>query len=465
MESEFATRNQGSSDSDRPSGSDRSVIPGDAARSLAIYNFFFPVVFAAMLPSVLTRMFRRGGFRTRFGQRLGRFTEADRARFQGRSWIWIHSISVGETFIALKLARSMHERDPRIGIVLSTTTTTGFAEAEKSAGEWLVPIYNPIDAKGIVSRTLDVIRPRQLVLIEGEVWPNLVAECRRRSIPVSLVNARLSPRSEDRFRRYAFFTGPIFRLLNRICVPEPEDVERWQSLGAESDRIVCAGSIKFDNPSVTASREAEFRELITNIGIYGDTPIIVAGSTWDPEEKALAQMLPKLRKTAPGCFLIIVPRHVERCTELHHDLTALGLTVVRRSTINRTSPRADILLVDTTGELRDWYSLATAVFVGKSLPGVAEIGGQNPAEPAVLGKPTIFGPHMENFSAVVAQMLREPAAAAQVPNVDILLLVLQQLLTDPERRRELGLRAQAAVVAHSGATQRTAALILPQSGI
>jgi 3-deoxy-D-manno-octulosonic-acid transferase len=446
------------------SGSEESAIPSDAARSLFVYNLFFPLVFLALLPSVLMRMFRRGGFRAKFGQRLGRFNAADRARFENRSWIWIHSISVGETFVALKLARSIYDLDPQIGIVLSMTTTTGFAEAEKFANEWLVPIYNPIDTRRIVRRTLDVIRPQQLVLIEGEVWPNLVAECRRRSIPVSLVNARLSPRSEERFRRYASWTAPIFRLLDRISVPEREDIERWQALGADRECIVCTGSIKFDNPSASSSsREAEFRELITCIGVRSDTPIIVAGSTWAPEEKLLAQILPKLRKLAANCFLIIVPRHVERCAELHHELTALGLTVVRRSHISRTSPRADILLVDTTGELRDWYSLATAVFVGKSLPGVAEIGGQNPAEPAVLGKPTVFGPHMENFTALVAQLLREPASAVQVPNSDILLLVLQQLLTDPERCEELSERAKAAVSCHAGATQRTAALLLGRS--
>lgn len=438
-----------------------TAIPSDATRSLFVYNLFFPFVFVALLPSVFLRMYRRGGFRARFGQRLGRFSDEDRTRFEGRTWIWIHSISVGETFIALKLARSLHERDPRIGIALSTTTTTGFAEAEKFANEWLIPIYNPIDSKRIVTRTLDLIQPQQLVLIEGEVWPNLVAECRRRSIPVSLVNARLSPRSEQRFHRFASWTGPIFRLLDRVYVPEPENLERWHTLGVERQRIICTGSIKFDNPSASSSRETEFRELITHLGVRADAPIIVAGSTWAPEEKVLVQLLPKLRKTAPGCFLIIAPRHVERSTELHHELTALGLVVVRRSQISRTSPRADILIVDTTGELRDWYTLATAVFVGKSLPSIAEIGGQNPAEPAALGKPTIFGPHMENFSTLVAQLIREPAAAVQVPNADILLLVLQQLLTDPTRCQELGERARAAVTTHAGATQRTAAFLLP----
>jgi 3-deoxy-D-manno-octulosonic-acid transferase len=280
-----ANPNQCPSGSDRPFGSDQSAIPGDARRSLFVYNLFFPLVLPALLPSILSRMIRRGGFRAKFGQRLGRFSPVDRGIFQGKSWIWIHSISVGETFIALKLARSLRERDPGLSVVLSTTTTTGFTEAQKSASEWLVPIYNPIDSKRIVQRTLDLIQPKQLVLVEGEVWPNLVSECRRRAIPVSLVNARLSPRSEARFRKFSSWTGPIFRLLDRVCVPEPEDIDRWHALGVGRERIICTGSIKFDNPSLSSSREKEFRDLVSFIGVRDDTPIIVAGSTWASEEK------------------------------------------------------------------------------------------------------------------------------------------------------------------------------------
>jgi 3-deoxy-D-manno-octulosonic-acid transferase len=437
------------------------VLPPDARRALRIYNFFFPLVFLALLPGFLVRMFRRGGFREKFGQRLGRYTAEDLVRFRSREWLWIHSISVGETFVALKLAHALHELDPTIGILLSTTTSTGFAEACKAASEWLEPIYNPIDARSIVRRALDALRPRQIILIEGEAWPNLVAECVRRGVSVSLVNARLSPRSERRFRKFRALTGPIFRLLDRICVPEPEDVARWQNLGADAARVTCTGSIKFDNPAATnPSRADEFRALLDPLGVTSETPIIVAGSTWAPEEKTLAALLPELRRDFPGCFLILVPRHVERCAEIQRELDALPLRVIRRSLLPLPLPKnAEVLLVDTTGELRDWYALATIVFIGKSLPGIAQIGGQNPAEAAVLGKPIVFGPHMENFAALVAH-LHAHSAAEQVPDTASLASRLRVLLADPAHRAALGQQARIALAAHAGATARTTALLL-----
>jgi len=437
-------------------------LPADARRSLQVYNLFFPLVLVVLLPSLLLRMIRRGGFRAKFGQRLGRYSAEERARWAERRTIWIHSISVGETFVALKLAYAFHAQDPEARVLLSTTTSTGFAEAAKvsqTAGDWLEPVYNPVDAAGIVRRALDAFHPDQLILIEGEAWPNLVAECFRRGIPVSLVNARLSPRSARRFQKFRKWTGPIFRLLDRVAVPEPADVECWASLGVDPARVTCTGSIKFDNPAIYTSREAEFRALLAPLGVTDSTPILVAGSTWAPEEKELAAVLLALRLAYPDLFLVVVPRHVERAAELVRVLEALPLRIVRRTELPAAASQpADILLVDTTGELRDWYALATVVFIGKSLPGIAEVGGQNPAEPAVLGKPVIYGPHMENFGPLVAH-LRAREAAFEVSAAAGLPEVIRQLLADPERRTTLGNRAREALAVHAGATARTCDLL------
>jgi 3-deoxy-D-manno-octulosonic-acid transferase len=439
-------------------------IPSDARRALLLYRLLFPFVFVFLLPATLLRMVRRGGFREKFGQRLGRYSAADRARLAGREWVWIHSISVGETFVALKLARALHARDPACGIVLSTTTTTGLAEARKAAAAWLEPIYNPLDARFIVRRTLDTLRPRELILIEGEVWPNLVAECRERGIPLSLANARLSPRSERRFRRFRVISGPIFRLLDRITVPEPEDVARWQQLGVERERVHCTGSIKFDDPGSATSRTAEFRALLTSLGVGADAPILVAGSTWAPEERALAAALLELRSEFPALFLVLVPRHVERAESILRDLAPLDLRIALRSRLpaSHQPPAASVLLVDATGELRDWYALATVAYVGKSLPSVDEVGGQNPAEPAALGCPVLFGPHMENFAAVV-ELLRRRDGALQISSAAELAPQIGALLRDPERRAALGARGQAALQTHRGATARTVELIARQT--
>ncbi len=431
-------------------------LPSDARRSLLVYNLIFPFALIVLLPGLLSRMIRRGGFRAKFGQRLGFYLPADGERLRGRDWIWIQSISVGETFVALKLAHALHRRNPTIGILLSTTTSTGFAEASRAATDWLEPIYNPIDARGVVKRSLDLFKPKRLIIVEGGLWPNLVSECYRRGIPVSLVNARLSPRSERRFRKFRALTGSIFRLLDRIAVPEPADVARWRSLGADDSRVVCTGSVKFDNPAIFGSREEEFRALLFPLGIRPETPILLGGSTWAPEEKALAECVRTLRAEFSGLFLILVPRHVERAADILQELESLDLRVVRRTALREndsSAAGADVLLVDTTGELREWYALATVVFIGKSLPGIREVGGQNPAEAAVLGKPMVFGPHMENFAALTAHLI-ENKAAMQVANASALTEAIRLLLTDPDQRNALGERARSALRAHAGATAR-----------
>ena len=433
-----------------------ALLPPDARRSLVIYRLFFPLVFVVLLPGFLLRMFRRGSFRDKFGQRLGRYDAADRARFAGGRWLWIHSISVGETLIALKLARELHTHAPHFQIALSVTTSTGLALASDAAGEWLAVLYNPIDSARCVRAALDLIRPEKLLLIEGEVWPNLVAECRARRIPVSLVNARLSPRSERRMRAARRWVGPVFRLLDDVCVPESDDIARWQSLGVSAEKIRVTGSIKFDSMSGVPTREAEFRALLAPLGVHESTRILLGGSTWAPEEKTLAEMLPRLRAEFPDLFLILVPRHVERTAEILRTLAPLR--IARRSALPLAQP-CDALLVDTTGELRDWYALATVVFVGKSLPEVEQPGGQNPAEPAALGKPVLFGPRMDNFASIV-DLLTAHGAARTVVDPASLEREIAALLRDPAARIAMSAAAQAALATHRGATQRTVSLLI-----
>ena len=408
-----------------------------------------------MVPGFLRRMLRRGNFREHFAQRLGRFDAAERERFADGRWLWIHSISVGETLLALKLAREIRTQAPEFRIALSVTTSTGFALAQESACDWLAVLYNPIDAPRCVRATLDLIRPQRVLLIEGEVWPNLVAECCVRNIPVALVNARLSPRSERRLRAARRWVEPIFRLLDMVTVPEPADVARWMSLGVLRERIQVTGSIKFDAiGGPDASRVAEFRALLAGLRVKDDARLLLGGSTWAPEEKVLAEMFLRLRTEFPDLFLVLVPRHIERTAEILRTLAPLPLRVARR-----TAPEpCDVLLVDTTGELRDWYALASVVFVGKSLPGVAQSGGQNPAEPAVLGKPVLFGPQMENFASIVEHLVHH-GAARTVADAAELERELATLLRDPAACEAMGAAGCAALGSHAGATARTVRLL------
>jgi len=427
-------------------------LPADARRSLRIYNLFFPLVFFALLPGFLLRMFRRGGYREKFAQRFGRYTTGERARFASGRWLWLHSISVGETLLALKLARQMRALDPTANIVLSVTTSTGFAVAQEAASEWLEVIYNPLDLLRFVRSALDVVRPERLIFIEG-TWPNLLAEARQRGLPVAFV-PRLSPRSEGRFRQARKLTGPIFRLIDVLAVQEPDDVMRWESLGVDRERIRITGNTKFDYSAGGGERVAEFRALLRQLGVSEDAPVLLAGSTFPGEELILARLFRDLRGRFPQLFLILVPRHVERTPEVLADLRSLDLRVVLRSD-GAPSP-ADVLVVNTTGELRDWYHLATVVFIGKSL---TAHGGQNPVEPVLAGKPVVYGPHMENFAAIVTRW-RAEEAAVQIQDEAELKEQLADLLANAARRETLAGRARDIVAAHFGATERTAKAIL-----
>lgn len=433
------------------------MLPADARRSLFIYNLFFPLVFVALLPGFLLRMLRRGGYREKFRQRFGRYAPEERARLARGEWIWLHSISVGETLLALKLARQIREREPGKCIALSVTTSTGFAVAQPHTNDWLEIIYNPLDAPWIVRAALDAVRPVRLIFIEA-IWPNLLAAAKRRGLPVTFL-PRLSPRSAARFRRARFFTGPIFRLLDALAAAEPEDREAWQTLGVEPARLHVTGNAKFDAAAPTGGRTAEFRALLRDLGVPDDAPILLGGSTFPGEERILADALRKLRARWPALFLILVPRHVERAAAILAELEPTGLRLAvrsRLSTRNQKPETSDALLVDTTGELRDWYTLATVVFMGKSLTAT---GGQNPVEPVLAGRPVIFGPHMENFVPIVARFLAGDAAV-QVRDAAELRAQLATLFADAPRRAQLAERARAIAAIHSGATERAVGVLL-----
>ena len=433
------------------------MLPADARRSLFIYNLFFPLVFVALLPGFLLRMLRRGGYREKFRQRFGRYSPEERARLARGEWIWLHSISVGETLLALKLARQIREREPGKCIALSVTTSTGFAVAQPHANDWLEIIYNPLDAPWIVRAALDAVRPVRLIFIEA-IWPNLLAAAQRRGLPVTFL-PRLSPRSAARFRRARFFTGPIFRLLDALAAAEPEDREAWQALGVDPARLHVTGNAKFDAAAPTGGRTAEFRALLRDLGVPDDAPILLGGSTFPGEERILADALRELRTRWPALFLILVPRHVERAAAILAELEPTGLRLAvrsRLSTRNQKPETSDALLVDTTGELRDWYALATVVFMGKSLTAT---GGQNPVEPVLAGRPVIFGPHMENFAPIVARWLAGDAAV-QVRDAAELRAQLATLFADAPRRAQLAERARAIAAIHSGATERAVGVLL-----
>ena len=422
-----------------------------------IYNLLWPLGLLFFLPGYLLKLFRRGGYREKFGQRVGIYGADVRTRLAKPRSTWLHAVSVGEVTVALKLASALRALEPDLHCVLTTTTTTGFALASKNASSWIEVMYTPLDFWPIMRRAFAVFHPARILLIEAEVWPNLAAEARARRIPIALVNARLSPRSEKRFRLFRFFVAPTFRLLDLVCVQDPADVDRWQQLGVERSRIRHTGSIKYD--SVNRDDHVDIQKArVFDLNVSNpDQLVLFGGSTHRGEEEILARVFLKLRQKFPSLRLFIAPRHVERLREIRMQLEDLSFHVRLASEArSHRDAKPDCVLLDTTGELQRWYGIATVVFMGKSL---MAHGGQNPVEPILAGKPVIFGPHMENF-ATLAQTLVAKNGAIQVLDVDELERAVEKLLRDDGARQLLVQRAEEALTQHRGATARTAQVVV-----
>ena len=418
-----------------------------------LYNLLWPLGLACFLPGYFLKMVRRGGYREKFGQRLGIYDRELRVRLAKQRSTWFHAVSVGEVMIALKLAQQLRTLEPDVHCVLTTTTTTGFALANKNAPPWIQVLYTPLDFWPVMRRAFSVICPARIILVEAEIWPNLAAEAHARRIPLVLVNARLSPRSERRFRRFRFFVAPTFRLLDLVCVQELEDADRWHRLGVERSRIRHTGSIKYDPADI--DRDADVQG-IDHLAVKPEPPVLFGGSTHRGEEELLGKVFLRLRQKFPSLCLFIAPRHVERVREIRAQLQALSLQVgLVSEAASHSETNPDCVLLDRTGELQRWYGIATVVFMGKSLTAQ---GGQNPVEPIIVGKPVIFGPHMENF-ATLAKTLVSKDGAIQVSDVDSLEQALDKLLRDGQARQRLVQNAREVLNQHRGATARAAALI------
>jgi 3-deoxy-D-manno-octulosonic-acid transferase len=419
-----------------------------------LYNLLFPVVLVLLLPGFALRMIRRGKYRHKFWQRFAIYSEGVERKIADTGRVWVHAVSVGEVNIAMKLIQDLRESDPSLEFVLSTTTSTGFKLAASRKSTWLEPIYNPLDFYPVARRAMRLIRPRALVLVEAEVWPNCVCEAKRIGCPVVLVNARLSRRSEARFRKIRWIAAPVFNQIDTLCLQEPDDRDRWVSLGVKPSKLEVTGSIKFDDSAAAPRPERDFWPVLETLGLSRERPVIVGGSTFEGEELLLAEVYRELQKKHPGLFLILVPRHQERADGIVAQLEQNGFQVSRRTQPGLVE-KPDLLLVDTTGELANWYRCATAVFIGKSLMAT---GGQNPAEAVTAGVPVVFGPNMQNFDSLVSLFLKANAAL-EVTDSGSLESAFDRLLLSPELCQTMTKAAAECLEIHRGATRRTAQII------
>lgn len=426
-----------------------------------VYNLLFPIAFAFLLPHFILRMLRRGGYGRHFCQRFGRYGAAEAALLAapGRP-IWIQAVSVGELAVAFSFMDELRRRDPAARFVLTTNTSTGHALALRKIRAPDVTLYFPMDVPWVIPRALRRIRPSAVVLVENEMWPNLIRYARRQGIPTVLVNGRISEHSYRGYRKIRFFTRRLLPQIHWFCVQSAVDRERLLALGAPADRTEIAGSAKYDLDPTAPTAEARACALLAKLGVKPGHPVLVGGSTWAGEEDVLLDLYREAKAAHPGFMLVLVPRHAERREEVLETIRRHGLSVVQRSQFpdSAASPdqRPDVLLVDTTGELRGFYTAADVAFVGKSL---TQTGGQNPIEPARDGKPVVVGPHMENFAAI-AQDFTAARAWVQATDAADLKAIVLRLLGDAAERARLGRAAAELVANQAGATRRMVERVL-----
>lgn len=425
-----------------------------------IYNILFTTFFLLASPYYFWRMRRRGNWLDGFFQRFGSYDVKTKQAVTNRHILWLHAVSVGEVNLCTQLIRALEPRLPNVKIIVSTTTTTGMGELKKKLPMHISKIYYPIDRRKYVARAIATLRPRAIVLVEAEIWPNFIWRAKRQEIPLFLVNARLSERSFRGYKRFGFLFRSLFAEFDGVGAQNEVDADRLRKLGCRPEVIRVVGNLKFDAARIEERRVLNVAALMAQLGVPADAQLLVAGSTHPGEEAILADVTQRLRTRFPKLFLILVPRHFERCREVGRELQTRGIKFAYRSEVTaHTQHRAgelDCLLVNTTGELKFFYEPATVIFVGKSLTAQ---GGQNPIEPGALGKPILFGPNMQNFADVARSFVANDGAV-QVKDAAELESQLAALLRDAARREQLGQNALKVVRENLGAIERTVEMIL-----
>ena len=425
-----------------------------------VYSLLLTLGLLVLLPRFLFDAIRHGKYVAGFRERLGSLPAIES---KGRPVVWLHCVSVGESQAAQPLVRAIRKRFPEYILVISTITLTGQKLARELFKEEATKVfYFPFDWRGTVRRALRTINPAAVLIMETELWPGFLRECQARQTPVAIVNGRLS---EQSFRRYNLIKGFLSRVLKGLSVAVMQteaDADRIRRLGLHSSKVFVSGNLKFDAGTMTAPKSLT-REFRQRFNLSSDTPLILAASTHAPEERIILEAFQHMRvDSGLGCRLLLAPRHPERFAEVRSLLQRSGLSWTSRSSPpNPTDAKCDVILLDTIGELRSIYSLASIVFVGGSL---ANSGGHNIIEPAATGAAIVTGAHTLNFDVIVKAFAKDraivqlPILSGEEAKIE-LATVFRELLGDDQRRQELGQRAKQLVGENLGATERTLELL------
>lgn len=424
-----------------------------------LYSLLLTLGFVLLLPRFALDALRQGKYITGLRQRLGNIPALNT---NGRRVVWLHCVSVGEAQAAQSLVRQLKEALPNVSLVVSTTTVTGQRLARTIFREQAAAVfYFPIDWAWTVRRVLRRLNPAAILIMETELWPNLFRIARKRNIPVAVLNGRISDKSFGRYKKVRSFIARVLNDLTVAAMQSDQDASRIRELGLNDDRVVVTGNVKFDNAESVA--DEKLTNTIRDRFAFGDgRPLLVAASTHDPEEGIVIEAFRKVRALHNQTRLLIAPRHPERFREVASLLANSEFSIALRSAApNSNDALADMVLLDSIGELGAVYRLADIAFVGGS---IAEHGGHNLIEPAAHGVCTITGPHTSNFAAITKALLAE-GALVQLDNANEpaaeLAQAITQLLSDEARRLHIGERAQTVCESNRGATNRTLNLLIP----
>ena len=406
-------------------------------------QFIYSQLIRLLLPFILFRLWWQGRqapeLRRNWQQRLGFVPRAS------GTVVWVHAVSVGETIAAAPMVRRLLARNPSITILMTAMTDTGLTQAKKMFGDQVQYAYAPYDTPGSIRRFLNRANPRILVIMETEIWPNMIRQSRSRGVPVFLINARLSERSARGYERVKSLVAPIMRSISWVAAQAEKDAERFRRIGVAASKVTVTGSVKFDVDIPEAVREAS-RELKAS---FSSRPVWIAGSTHEGEEAQLLEAHRQLLNSHPDALLILVPRHPERFESVTEKVSKQAFSLARRSRSEDPSS-ADVYLGDTMGELMMLYGVSDVAFVGGSL---IERGGHNPLEPAGWGIPVISGPHVFNFETIY-QRLVDDRGVVIVSGSDDLFQHLLTLFDDVDERQASGQRALSVVNKNRGALDK-----------
>jgi 3-deoxy-D-manno-octulosonic-acid transferase len=421
-----------------------------------LYSLLILILGALASPYLAYQALRYKKYIGSLGQRMGYLPVS--FNLDGEDSIWIHAVSVGETMTVRALIADLKRRYPTLRIFLSTTTMAGQQVARRNVQDVDAVFYFPFDLTFIVRRTLRLVKPQLFVMMETELWPNLLRQCKRMGVETVMVNGRISSRSYPRYKLARPFFKKVLADVDRFCMQSEESARRVIEIGAEPSRVVVTGSLKFDSVDkpVASGLERGQNRVLRYFRMTSGRPVIVAGSTMRDEEQQMLQAYRRIKGSVSNLLLVLAPRHPERFNEVVQLARDQAFVTVKRSDLPiDAEPRGEVVVLDTIGELAQVYQIATAVFVGGSL---VDSGGHNILEPAVHGKPIVFGPSMYNFKEIAEAFLSHDAAV-QVSGQRDLEETLLALLTDSVRRARLGAAARALVEANRGAKDKTLAVI------